>query len=100
MGKGLKPTTGNPKGTDLKQARGSEVSNLERQVRPILPIDINAQPNVEPLIGRTNPTHVNFMFDFGRQSFTGTVPYGPLGTNPGGDYTESDRQIIKKLGKA
>jgi hypothetical protein len=97
MAKGLKPTT-NPSGfgKELKQARTGAANPPSELVRPILPIDVNNIPNQEPLIGRKNPTHINFLFEFGKQSYRGTVPYGPLGSTH--DTYAEGRNIIKALG--
>lgn len=100
MRKALKPTTGSPIGSDLKQPRGYADLELDTRVtRPPLPVDIQAKPNVAPRIGKRNPTHINFMFAFGKQTFEGQVPYGPLGAvSPGRFSGEGTRDFIKRLG--
>jgi hypothetical protein len=103
MKKALRPTTGNAIGKNEKQA-GNGADGMIRQntrlTRPVTVMDINDLPNREPIIGKQNPRHVNFMFEFGKQSLRGTVGYGPYGKPEPGRFTdETVRTIIKNLGE-
>lgn len=103
MRKALKPvvkTSGQPK-KDLKAPRGPAATMQDvRLTRPAMPMDMQDLPNTAPLIGQRNPKHINMMFAFGKQSFEGTVGYGPLGKSvPGKHCQETERTIIKNLGK-
>lgn len=102
MGKALRPVTkasGIPK-KDLKQTRGpaAKLGPDTRMTRPILPADIQALPNIEPMIGKVNPKHINMMFEFGKQSFRGTVAYGPEGVKMPSRIEANERGIITRLG--
>jgi len=81
-----------------KQGHAMETFAKETMVRPPLPIDINNLPNVEPIQGKQMPRHINFMFAADRQSFEGTLAYGPLGAKRPGRITKDTKNIIHRLG--
>ena len=98
MKRSLKPTVNSGMGSkNLKPKRDTTKEPGEMQ-RPTLPIDIENMNNVNPRQGKVNPTHVNFMFGAGSQTFEGNVAYGPLGKTRPGRIMGDTREIIGSLG--
>ena len=99
MAKALKTTLGSAVGCDYKQPRDAgEMPKNRVLMRPILPMDNNALPNVPPVQGSVMPRQINMMFAADRQSYAGTAAYGPLGEKRPGRIGKGDRDIIKRLG--